>query len=252
MNSFLLAATVVGLAAGLAGFTGFGFSLLAVPLLALTIDPHTAVVTGLVISAAVSVTIVVTRFGDIDLALVGVLAVASIPGVVLGAYAFRALSDTGLQLAVAIATIACALVVRRSDRSDRNTLPWLGRPAPSLATGLVSGIFSSTTGMGGPPIVAYLSVVRSQASVIRASVSTYALVAGVMSLVTLTLTGGITAGDLGPTLMALPAAGLGVFAGITAFNRWANHHAAVSALSLAGVGLLAMALAINASWKAWA
>jgi uncharacterized protein len=147
---FLVAAAAVAAGATLQSATGFGFSLVAAPLVFATVGPEEAVGLLTLLGAQVSLMTLATegrRPRPATRECVLVLA-AAVPGAVAGVAVLRALDVVALQIAVSAGVIA-TLVARRLATGH---LPrWAGVPA-----GLVSGALTTSTTTSGPPLLVFL------------------------------------------------------------------------------------------------
>jgi len=154
-----LIAAVLVFSAALQTSTGFGFALLSAPVLAVLVGPVEAVSTIVATGVVVDVLVLAAdgrrpqpRGRDVLS-----LGLWSVPGLVAGALLLRVLPNTVLQLVVAAAVlfaIGHRLRPRRA-RSAAALLPerwWSAAPA-----GLASGVLSTATTLGGPPVVLYLT-----------------------------------------------------------------------------------------------
>jgi uncharacterized membrane protein YfcA len=147
----LLAAACAGVVAGavLQSATGFGFSLMAAPLLFAAVQPEPAVGLLLVLSAEMNVlTLATERRRPAPLVRDSALLLAwSAPGALAGVVVLRALSPVALQLAVTGGVLA-TLALRRFG-AHRLHLPASG-------AGFVAGALTTSTSTSGPPLLLYL------------------------------------------------------------------------------------------------
>lgn len=148
------AAVVVG--SVLQSATGFGFSLVAAPVLFPALGPKQAIGTLLVLACVGSVLILVTeqrrpRPIGRDAALI---VAASLPGAVAGIVVLRSLDAVTLQYAVT-GTVAVALLVRRyaPRRAEGRVRAWWSAPV----AGLAAGALTTSTNTSGPPLLLHLT-----------------------------------------------------------------------------------------------
>src|SRR5919108_2778796 len=142
----LLAAAAIAAGAALQSATGFGFSLVAAPLVFATVGPEEAVGLLLVLGTEVNLlTLASERRRPRPVAReCAVLLGWALPGAVAGVAALRALDPVALQVAVSAGVIA-TLAARRLA-AGRHTPRW----AAPLA-GLVSGALGTSTTTPRPP-----------------------------------------------------------------------------------------------------
>jgi uncharacterized protein len=145
----LVAAACLGVVAGtmLQAATGFGFSLLAAPLLFAAIEPEPAVVLLLVLGLEVNVLTLTTerrRPRPVPRASVLMLAFA-IPGALAGVAVLRALPAAVLQVAVTLG-VAGTLAARRVTTAH----------VPAWLAGIAAGALTTSTSTNGPPMLLHL------------------------------------------------------------------------------------------------
>jgi uncharacterized membrane protein YfcA len=145
----LLAAACVGVAAGamLQAATGFGFSLVAAPLMFAAIGPEPAVVLLLVIGVEVNLlTLATERRRPRPLGRSTVLMLAcSAPGALIGVAVLRSLPAVALQVAVTLG-VAATLAARHVRRAH----------VPAWAAGFAAGALTTSTTTNGPPMLLHL------------------------------------------------------------------------------------------------
>ena len=127
--------------------TGFGFSLLAAPLLFAAIDPEPAVVLLLVLGLEVNLLTLGTerrRPRPLRRSTVVMLAWA-LPGALAGVAVLRALPAGALQVAVTLG-VAGTLAARRVTTAH----------VPAWAAGLAAGALTTSTSTNGPPMLLHL------------------------------------------------------------------------------------------------
>jgi uncharacterized membrane protein YfcA len=146
----VLAAGAVLAGAALQSATGFGFSLLAAPLLFVLLGPAEAV--GLLILLALEVNLLTLgtegRRPRPLLRESAVLLAWSVPGAVAGVALLRALDAVWLQLALSVTVVATLVARHRSVHGSR------GRGAP--LAGFAAGALTTSTSAAGPPLLIHL------------------------------------------------------------------------------------------------
>jgi uncharacterized membrane protein YfcA len=200
----LIAALAVLLGAALQSATGFGFALAAAPLLVAVLGPRVTVSTMVVLALVVTV---LTLAGErrrprIDrreaLSLVG----WSLPGLLIGVLVLRLVPERGLTVLVLASVIAAVLLRLRAPVRVRR---W--SPARAAATGMTSGVLSTSTGVGGPPIVFHLLARRLPAERMRDTLTVVWLAGGLLTGGVLLATGSLSLPDEMPVLVAATVAG---------------------------------------------
>lgn len=200
---------IVVLAAGVQGALGFGFGLVALPVLGYLLPAHTPQVLILVGLPAVSYVVWKERafaLRTLRWVLLGRL-LGTVPGVLLVAL----LPLRGLQVAFGVATLATVglMLVRHRDvvRHART----------EVLAGVLSGTMATATSLGGP-VLAVLHA-RLPPRDLRAVMAWTLLFGNLLSLAGLRLVGRVTPADLALALLLLVPVGIGVRTGSALLAR---------------------------------
>ncbi|GAB2770874.1 sulfite exporter TauE/SafE family protein [Nocardioides salsibiostraticola] len=153
LEALLLGLAVFVLAGAAQAVVGFGSAMVAVPLLALTLDPASAVVSAGLVAIGLTGWAALREREFVRRDAVRTMTVSAMLGLPLGLVALVGLSDRGLSLVLA-AVLAAALILIGA----RVSLPE-GRSS-SRAAGFVSGVCLSSTGINGPALVVGLQALR--------------------------------------------------------------------------------------------
>lgn len=215
MAAFVLAgaAAAAGLLGGAAqAATGFGFALVAVPLLALSSTPRDAVIVVTMTSAFITAAAVVRDRTDVDRALAWRVSAAAVVGMPVGLLALLLLPQRWLGIGVAVVALAFVAwsTSGRSVRPDRGAV---------LGAGLVSGAALTATGMNGPPLVAALQSLRLTRQRQRATLQAVFCFQDVLAVVAFAVLGQAPIRIWLLALCSAPAAALGWWAGDRWFHR---------------------------------
>lgn len=245
-----MALVVLALACGAAlqSATGFGFSLLAAPLLFAALDPERAVglmgALGLLVNV---LTLGTERRRPAPLAGdVRAILLAAPAGALLGVVLLRSLDAVALQLLVSAGVVAALAARRAARRSAAEAPAEMGiraSPSPSPRAwsaplaGLLAGGLGTSTSTSGPPLLLHLLGRRAQPATMRDTLSICFLGLGLLGPLVLLATR--TPGAVpDPRLLALgaPAVVAGHLAGRRGFARLVtggHYERAVTALLLA-------------------
>lgn len=240
------AAELLAVAALLAGglvqsATGFGFALVAAPVLAALYPPREAVPTLALVGILVSVLMLAgegRRPRPLAATAAGLIA-ASLPGTVLGVAVLTVAAPGLLRGLVAVAVLgAVAARAARRGRVARS-----GRIETAVA-GVLAGALGATTGLNGPPLV--LLMLRRAVDPERSRDTLTACFVVFDGLVLASLAAAGALHPIGATPLLLAAAAAGQLAGRRVRRLAAAHHEAVSltVLGLSGVVALASALGV--------
>ncbi|WP_167760879.1 sulfite exporter TauE/SafE family protein [Geodermatophilus sp. DF01-2] len=140
------AAAVFLLAATAQAVTGFGFALVAVPLLVLVTDSITAVVATTAVGLVLTGLIGYRERGHVQRPTAVRFIVAGLIGMPLGLVALARLDERSLTILIAVAVLLAAGLLWSGVRVPAG-------PGPQWGAGLLSGALLTSTGMNGPPVV---------------------------------------------------------------------------------------------------
>lgn len=214
MGIWALAATVMFGAAFLRGLTGFGSSLIAVPVLALLYGPVEAVAILVLLETVASAYLFPQAYRATRWRLVAVLVAASVPGIVLGTLALTALQPALLKLFIGATSIAFALLLLGGSGLPVQQWPWVWPLA-----GLVGGFFQGSTAMGGPPLIILLTSRFADKAVLRSTFITLFGALFVITISTFAVRGLLGAGSATLALSLLPLWMGGLWLGTRLFHR---------------------------------
>jgi uncharacterized membrane protein YfcA len=233
----------VVLAAGvLQTITGFGFALVAAPLLTFVLSPKEAVIAVLFIGLLMKALMVYKTWHEGEFSRILLIFAASIVGALPGAYVLSVVSDSALKAFIGLTLVLVTLAMA----ADRTVAIRRHRLAQTVV-GLLSGFLGATTSLNGPPIVLYLMNEGHDKTTMRANLVRYFFLGNAATLAISYLMGTVAAGRLAVTAAAaLPAIVLGwwlgdkIFARCDAalFRRISLAVISISGLVTCGLGLL--------------
>ncbi len=192
-------AAVVGVAAIVQYAAGFGFALVSVPLLALVMDAHDAVLVALLVGTLGNLTQAIEGRRVVDHAVVARILAASLAGMPLGWLVFTRTDARGLQIAIGVAVLITVVALTRGASLHR------ANTRVDLVVGGLAGFLTTCTGTNGPPIVALLQARREPAEVFRATTTTTFLGLDVIAMGLYAVTGHLTLDHVVRTAATLPA-----------------------------------------------
>jgi hypothetical protein len=233
----VLAALGAVIGAAVQSATGFGFSLVAAPLLFAAVGPVEAVGLLTLLGAEVNLlTLGTERRRPRPLGReTGILLAWAVPGALAGVAVLRALSAVALQLALTAGVIATLLVRRRAPG---HAPAW----AAPLA-GFAAGALTTSTTTSGPPLLAYLLGRGHEPARLRDTLTTCFLALAAIGALALVVTGTDAAWP-DPLLLAalVPLVAAGHVAGRPVFARLAGSGGYERALTAVLVCSLAIGL----------
>ena len=198
-GQLIVVAVAIFAAAFVQMLAGFGFALLAMPVMTLAIPVEEAVVIVAILSLATTAWQSIRLKHDTDVALARRLIIASFVGMPLGLLILNVVDDTALKIVLGISVlVATALLARRLDLSHVG-------PGLDVACGFTSGVLNTSLGTNGPPLVFDLQARAVGASTFRATISTVFVFGNMLALTLFLIDGKVTADELRADLVAAPA-----------------------------------------------
>jgi uncharacterized membrane protein YfcA len=210
-------------AAVVRGYSGFGFSLLAITSLSLLLPPAESVPSIFIMEVAASFHLLPGVWREIHWRALLWLTVGSLVGTPFGVYALAHVPSAPMTLGLAVFVLIAAILLARGY-----ALKSLPGPTATFATGVSSGLFNGSFGIGGPPVILFFFSSPAGAAAGRASMIAFFLITDVMGLAWQGWSGLISVTTLWRALVFLPALTGGIWLGnrrfLTAdpvnFRRW--------------------------------
>ncbi len=207
------AACVFG-AAVVRGYSGFGFSLLAITSLSLLLPPAETVPSIFMMEIAASLHLLPGVWRDIEWRALLWLGVGCLLGTPVGVYALAHVPAAPMTVALAVFVLVSAALLARDY-----ALKSLPGAAATLATGAASGLFNGGFGMGGPPVILFFFSSPAGAAAGRASIIAFFLLTDVTGLAWQGSAGLLHLATLWRALLFLPALIGGVWLGNRGFKN---------------------------------
>jgi uncharacterized membrane protein YfcA len=235
VEALVVFAVVVAAGSLFQGLLGFGSALIAAPLALVVVDKATAVpalgIAGLVLNALLLISIRGELRGRVLVSLV----VSSLLGMPAGVLVLKQVPTGGLQVAAGALSIGFALLIARTSPQERTV------PGATPVAGVLSGALSTSTSMGGPPVVLLLAhggVERDQS---RMTLAAFFLCSSLVSMAVFGAGGLLTPSALEFGAAALPGATVGGLVGHRISARVPQRHFRRIALVAVGItGLTAV------------
>lgn len=234
------AVAIVAFSAVFRGFTGFGFAIIAVPLLSLAMPPILAVSLSAGLQLLGGLMDVRSASRLCHWPSVRWLAAGAVVASPLGTLLLARLSPDLARLFLA-AACGAAVIALASGFGFRG-LP--GRWA-TLGAGVLSGLFNGLAAMPGPPALAYYLAMPLQPAQVRSSLMVFFLISAVLSTGSLVAVGAIGRAETVLILAGLPLMLVGSRIGAALFRRAGGAHRGISLATLALVALLTAARGLN-------
>lgn len=218
MFEIIALAFIVIVAGFLQGLTGFGFALIALPLLGLFIPLKTIIPLVLMLAILISLTLSIQLRRSIRMRIIGVLFLATLPGIPVGVYTLKHLSAETLSLALGLLMVIFTtyqLLIKPRPKP-------LGLPY-TLTAGFLSGILTGSISAGGPPVIIYSAVQPWTKDEAKATLAFYFLISGGVALATHAVTGLVTSDVIHYFTISCPALIIGILSGTFAYKHMSDH-----------------------------
>jgi uncharacterized membrane protein YfcA len=197
----------VGVAAVVQNIVGFGFALLAVPLMVLAVDPHDAVIISTFLGLGSSSFQAFSGRRDAQWSLVKRLSVSALIGIPFGLLVFNHVDERVLKGCLATGIFLAVLFLARYShfRHASHRL--------EVVAGFLSGALSSSLSTNGPPLVFALQGRGLPIAQFRATISAIFTISGAITLGSFIAMGDVNSDSLIGVVMSLPILGLGILLG---------------------------------------
>lgn len=178
LAAHLLPLICVAAAAFLQSLTGFGLAIVTAPLLMLFYDAKTVVSVVLLLCVCGNFVQSILHMREANLRLVGFLYLGVLVGQPIGFQIFDAVASDTLKLLINLMVLVSLLVMQvtrvRFRETNRN----------AVKAGVLAGITSVTTGMGGPPFLIYIAHTKMTPRMLRATCFLFFFLCNITSLTT--------------------------------------------------------------------
>lgn len=195
-------------AALLQGLTGFGFSILAVPLLTLFISPKIMVPVLLLYSIVINIVVFSSCWRSVQLKRIIILLIFGVIGMPLGTHLLVVLPDNLLRVGIGFLILGFGtLQLFGFKKKFRQNSP------VTAPIGFVSGVLSGSISMSGPPIILFLTNQEVGKHVFRSNLAAYFFILNIFTIPVYIANDLLTTTVLNISLKYFIALLAGVFAG---------------------------------------
>ncbi len=196
------------------GYSGFGFSMLAVLGLTLALPPAEAIPIVLTLEVAASLHMLPGVWRQIDWRSLWPLVVGALVATPFGVHLLATLPETPIRLAIATLVVTATILLWRGFALQR--MPGIGA---TLATGSAVGLLNGGLGIGGPPVILFYLSSPAGTAAVRASLVAYFLATDTYALALGAAEGLVTTRTFLAALALLPVLLLGIAIGSRGFIR---------------------------------
>ena len=187
---------------------GFGFALLAVPLMVVVIDLQSAVIISSFVGTLSNMLQSWQLRNNIDRKLTKQFLLATVIGAQAGLLLFIYANQSALKIVLGLSILFGVFVLSRGLELQ-HVSSWL-----DCIMGILSGVLLMATSTNGPPLVFVLQARRFDPATFRATLNMVFLVSGTFGLVMFGLAGEILRSDVNVAAFAIPAMVIGVSTGV--------------------------------------
>ncbi|TYP68614.1 sulfite exporter TauE/SafE family protein [Paenibacillus methanolicus] len=215
---WLLITFLITAAAGIAqGLTGFGFALIAMPLLGASLGMKSAVVVVVILSLLTNIAILAPVRRHVQLGGMWLLIGSSFAAVPLGAWLLAVAPAAVLKLAAGLLVCAFAIIQLRGA-----SFPIRGTRLSYPLTGALSGVLNGSISLSGPPVALFLSASGMDKMRFRANLTFFALALNIVTVAVYFGQGLLTVEVLRGCLAGIPGMLAGVVIGISLAGKVAE------------------------------
>ena len=237
------AIAIVFLAAIVRGYSGFGFSLLAITALSLIYPPAQIIPSIFMLEIAASIHLLPGLWRDIHWRSLIPLVIGTGIGMPIGLMCLTGIPAAPMQIALGLFVFVVTCLLWQGF-----ALKTMPGDIISTAAGLAAGVANGAFGIGGPPVILFYFASPAGNIVGRATLVTYFLLSDLVGLAFLSRENLVTSDTMLRTLMFLPALLAGVWLGARSFKnadpivfrKWVLVLLALLAMTSAGKGLLGL------------
>lgn len=211
--SLILAAIFVFLAAIVRGYSGFGFSLLAITSLSLIFSPAEVVPSVFLLEIAASAHLLPGIWRDIHWRSLMPLVTGTVVGTPIGVFFLANVPSSPMQVGLAIFVLVATWLLWRGF-----ALKSMPTRAGAAGVGAAAGIANGAFGIGGPPVILFYFASPAGNLAGRASLIAYFFITDIVGLAFLSRQDLVTGAALFRAAIFLPALLAGVWLGARSFK----------------------------------
>lgn len=241
MDNLWAGILIIFASAMLQGLSGFGFSILAVPLITMLIEPKTAIPVLLVYSIIINLAVLSSTRKSVNPGKYWILLAAGAAGLPLGGYLLVILDGNILKIMIGSLIIVFGLLLLLGYRTDLKK-----EKLYMIPIGLFSGILGSSISISGPPIIIFLANKQLEKNSFRGNLALYFLLLNLLTIPVFFYYRLFTPSVAAYTVSFLPGLLAGVLLGNLLSDRIRQEHFRKFTLILLLImGFLAIFSAIN-------
>ena len=203
----VLIAAICSVGAFVQSISGFGYALLAIPLISIITGTTQAIVLVTVASAANTAVLAWINRHGVHWPVAARVIVSSVVGMPLGLWVLDVTDDRSLQIATGVTILLVAALMQRGVHVSRPS------PTADVVAGALSGVLTMSTGTTGPPLVIGLHGRALSPAAFRGTLGIVFFTVGAISFVMFAVDGKVESASVSAALFAIPAQSAATFAG---------------------------------------
>jgi uncharacterized membrane protein YfcA len=228
------AVIAVTVASFVRGLTGFGFAIVATPLLALVYPPIIAVPVATLLQIPSGLPVVIRDWPDTDFRAATTAWLGGLPALIPGVFLVSSIPADAMRLIVGLAVVVSTVALTFGKKLNRDP-----RPYELVSAGALSGLMQGAVAMAGPPVILLILSSSWTAARCRATLSFVFLLLGTASLVFGAIHGIVTRESILIAVITVPGLLLGQAVGSRLFVRIdAKRYRSISTFCVAITGVL--------------
>jgi uncharacterized membrane protein YfcA len=150
------------------GLTGFGFGLVAVPLLSFFISPRVVAPMIVLYTSVTNLMVVSNSWRYLNISRIYILTLAALLGIPFGTWIINSMEPDLLRLFIGIVVSLSAILMAVGIKFKINR-----EKIASIFVGFVSGILSGSIAVGGPPVILFFTNQEVPREEFRANIAAY-------------------------------------------------------------------------------
>ena len=227
--------------AALQGLTGFGFSILAIPLITLFISPKTAVPILLIYSMIINIVVLYSARKAVNLKKIWILLAAGIITMPLGTHLLVIMNENLLKIFIGSMILIFGILLLIGFRKQ-----FTNEKIAMLPVGMISGLLGGSISISGPPIILFLSNQEVDKYTFRGNLAAYFFILNLFTIPVYYLNGLLTKEVWNYSLTFLPGLMIGVVVGnLLSHKIKENHFKKITLILLIIMGLLSIVSGLN-------
>ena len=211
---FAAAGLVLAIAGVVRGFSGFGFSMVAVTALSLFRPPAEIIPMVLLLEISASLNLMVAVWREADWGSLVWLSMGMVVATPLGVLVLATVAPNPMRIVVSLLVLAAAIGLLSGWRMQRQP-----GPLATLATGALSGFLNGAASIAGPPVIVFYLSSPAAMHVSRASLIAFFLGCDIVALLVGGAYGLVTVHTWYRAACFLLPVAAGVFLGHRSFRR---------------------------------